>query len=208
MFKRWLPEQDKFYSLFQQGADVLVEAAMQLPLLLKDLSNANIYAKSIKQQERQGDIIAHQAFDLLHKTFITPFDRNDIHAFIGKLDDILDLINHTAKLISLYQLTTLPDEITTLAYLNQGATLHLKTAIQYLNSLKHIDEILEAYDAIHIAKNTAGQTLLTGFDKLFKEENNFKQLLKVKEIYEHIHRVVEECEDLANIIKSMVLEYA
>src|SRR5690348_8701672 len=123
MLKRFLPRQEGFFRFFQKTADILVTAATQFHTMLHNLDNQQHYVDLIAGYEEEADQITHQTFSLLHTTFITPFDRYDIHKLTGGLDDILDLINRCAQRFPFYQLKQVPDEAIKLAELSMQASV-------------------------------------------------------------------------------------
>lgn len=208
MLKRLLPRQDNFFQLFQRAADKLVLASTEFTHLLQNLNNQQYYVDTIAKHEEEADQIAHANFELLHKTFITPFDRNDIHELTSTLDDILDLINRIAQRFPFYQLTSVPDEAIKLSLLSAEATNHLKRSIYCLHSLKNASEIFNHCNQIDRVESEAHQVVLAGEKKLFLHEDNFKEFFKIKEIYGHTKLVINRCQDVANILKGIVLEYS
>ena len=208
MLKRLLPRQDHFFKLFQRAADKLALAATEFTHLLQNLNNQQHYVDAIAKHEEEADQIAHTNFELLHKTFITPFDRNDIHELTSKLDDILDTINRIAQRFPFYQLKTVPEEAIRLSQLSAEATTHLKDGIYLLHSLKHATQIFNLCNEIDRVESKAHQVVLAGEKKLFLEENDFKEFFKIKEIYAHCKLVINRCQDVANILKGIVLEYS
>lgn len=208
MLKRLLPRQDNFFKLFQQSADKLLLASTEFSNALQDLENQQAHVDAIAQHEEEADQIAHTNFELLHKTFITPFDRFDIHQLTGALDDIIDLINRIAQRLPYYQLKAVPEEAIRLSELSVEATSHLKASIYCLHNLKNAHEIFMHCDAIDEAESKAHQAVLAGERKLFMNENDFKQFFKLKEIYAHTKLVINRCQDVANILKGIVLEYS
>lgn len=208
MLKRLLPRQENFFHLFQRAADKLVLAATEFTNLLQHLDNQQHYVDAIAKHEEEADKIAHSNFELLHKTFITPFDRNDIHELTSKLDDILDLINRIAQRFPFYHLKEVPIEAIKLSELSLEATKHLKQSIYYLNSLSNSAEIFNHCNEIDRMESKAHQVVLAGEKKLFLDENDFKQFFKIKEIYGHTKLVINRCQDVANILKGIVLEYS
>lgn len=208
MFKKLIPKQKNFFELFQRTASQLVYAAEQFASLTKDLHNSDQYAKKIAEFESAADDYALETFELLHKTFITPFDRYDLHQLTRRLDDILDLINRNAQRIVLYQLKALPDEIQQIAELTRDATQAIKAAMSQLENLKNASAIIQRCYAISEIDRQSEQTMLKGVGKLFAEEADFKHLLKLKEIYEYSNDVLQQCHDLADVIKDIVLEYS
>lgn len=208
MLKRFLPRQEGFFELFQKSADLLVLTATQFHVLLMDVDNQQRAVDAIADYEEQADQIAHTTFELLHKTFITPFDRNDIHNLTSKLDDILDLINRCAQRFPFYHLKNLPKELIELADLAMQCTKLLKKAIYYLHSLNKSDEILEFCESLDKLESQAHKLVLAGEKNLFMDETDFKQFFKLKEVYAGTKSVINSCQDVANIIKGIVLEYS
>lgn len=208
MLKRLLPRQDKFFVLFQQAADKLQLAANEFSNMLQNLENQQHYVDEIAKHEEEADQIAHTNFELLHKTFITPFDRHDIHQLTSTLDDIIDLINRIAQRFPFYQLKAVPEETIKLSQLSAEATSHLKASIYCLPSLKNSVDIFYYCNEIDRVESRAHQVVLAGEKKLFMEEQDFKQFFKLKEIYGHTKLVINRCQDVANILKGIVLEYS
>ncbi len=208
MLKRFLPQQKGFFRLFQETADILVSSTTQFHTMLHDLENQQTYVDAIATNEKEGDKLAHTAFALLHKTFITPFDRHDIHRLTSSLDDILDLINRCAQRFPFYQLKKVPDEMVKLAELSMQASIFLKQAVYRLHTLKKSPEIFKLCDEIDKIENEAHQVLLSGEKNLFLEEKDFKHFFKLKEVYSNIKTVINHCQDVANIIKGIILEYS
>lgn len=208
MLKRLLPRQDNFFQLFQRAVDKLVLASSEFSNLLQHLDNQQYYVDQIAKHEEEADQIAYANFELLHKTFITPFDRHDIHQLTSTLDDIIDLINRIAQRFPFYQLKSVPDELIRLSELSTEATNHLKSSIYLLHSLKNSDDIFKHCREIDVVESKAHQVVLAGEKKLFIDENDFKQFFKLKEVYGHTKSVINRCQDVANILKGIVLEYS
>ncbi len=207
MLKRLLPRQDSFFQLFQQAAEKLELASTEFSNMLQNLENQQHYVDLIAQHEEEADQIAHTNFETLHKTFITPFDRHDIHELTSSLDDIIDLINRIAQRFPFYQLKSAPLAMIELSKLSREATGHLKLAVNSLNSMKNADVIFNYCRQIDNVESRAHKVVLKGERELFAEENDFKQFFKLKEIYAHTKLVINRCQDVGNIIKGIVLEY-
>jgi predicted phosphate transport protein (TIGR00153 family) len=208
MLKRLLPRQDNFFQLFQQAADKLVLASTEFSNMLQNLNNQQHYVDEIARHEEEADQIALTNFQLLHKTFITPFDRHDIHELTGTLDDIIDLINRIAQRFPFYQLKTVPEELIKLSQYSAEAAQQLKSAVYLLHSLKHSEEIFNYCNEIDHVESKAHLVVLAGEKKLFLDENDFKQFFKLKEVYGHTKSVINRCQDVANILRGIVLEYS
>jgi uncharacterized protein Yka (UPF0111/DUF47 family) len=208
MLKKFIPRQDNFFVCFQKAAYELVAAAKQFVEMIQHPSQAQNYARLIAEHEDMGDSITRETFDLLHKTFITPFDRNDIHQLTRKLDDILDTINRTAQRIRLYQYDRLPQGITQIGNLVMQAATSIKDILKQLENLKNTPTIIQLCRAISQADSDGEQIMLEGVGELFAQDTDFKYLLKTKEIFEYSKSILRECHDLADIIKGIVLEYS
>jgi len=208
MLRRFLPRQEGFFDLFQKSVDILATTAIQFHAMLNDLPHQKQYVDTIAAYEEDGDKIAHMTFELLHKTFITPFDRHDIHQLTSGLDDVLDLINRCAQRFPFYDLKVVPEEMIQLAYQSMQASMLLKEAVYRINSLKKSNEILEFCEGIDHIEREAHQVVLAGEKKLFLYENDFKHFTKLKEIYSRTKSIINSYQDVANIIKGIVLEYS
>lgn len=208
MLKKFLPREENFFKYFQEISEQFLHASKQLQSMMVSLENAQQYADAINLIEQQSDKVTHATFELLHKTFITPFDRHDIHQLTSCLDNALDHINLTARYLFIYQLSKVPAEIIVLIDIVARCAELIQGAILQLKSLGNTTEVLRLCDAINSADDEAQRIMLTGIKELFETENDIKQLLKVKEIYQHTSEIVERCQHIANIIRGIVLEYA
>lgn len=204
----FLPKHEKIYSLFSQAAKEIAKAANEFNLLLSDLPNALYHSQQIASFEKEGDKAANTTFEYLHKTFITPFDHYDIQQITIHLDDILDVMNRTTQRISIYELRTLPAEIIALGNLCIRLSELVEHCVSLLSSLKNIKKILAYCDEITKFKSEAQRRLTAGIANLFHNENDVKQLIKVKDIFEFSKLLVDKYEDFANVIKSIILEYS
>ncbi len=208
MLRRLLPQQESFFDLFEKAAEKLQLASSEFSNMLQHLPNQQTYVDLIAKHEEEADQIAYTNFELLHKTFITPFDRYDIHALTSTLDDIIDLINRIAQRFPFYKLQSVPEEMIKLSQLSLDATTQLRQSIACLKSLKNSDAIFEHCKEIDRIEHKAHKTVLAGEEKLFLHETDFKQFFKYKEIYAHTKLVINRCQDVGNIIKGIVLEYS
>ncbi|MDB6096822.1 MAG: inorganic phosphate transporter [Francisellaceae bacterium] len=208
MLKRFLPPQENFFNLFKEAGCELLDATQLLLALFNNLNKAKHYADEIAIKERRADVIAFTIYKRLHSTFITPFDRDDIHHFTTIMDDIIDSIHEVSQRAYIYELKTVPQEIPQIAECAIQCAKLIQTAIVHMETLKKLDDIIQISQEINEIENNAEAFLLSGMNKLFKEEEDIKRLLKLKEIYEDIKEVVDHCQDLANVIKSIALEYS
>lgn len=208
MLRKFLPQQNDFFELFRQAVDKLVLATKEFNELVHHPSSVNLHAKRIAEIEHEGDAIALLNYQLLHKTFITPIDRHDIHALTNKIDDVLDGINRLAQRLMVYQFITFSHEFKQLAELTQRVAEKVALVVKQLESLKNIPEITRLCMDIDHLENEAEAILLIGISKLFAEENDFKQFIKTKESFEQNKLIINSCQDIANLVKSIMLEYA
>lgn len=208
MLRKFLPRQEGFFDLFQKTADILATTAIQFHSMVNDLEHLQQYVDAIAAYEDDGDKIAHTTFELLHKTFITPFDRHDIHQLTSGLDDILDYINRCAQRFPYYDFKSVPEEMVLLARLSMQASIFLKEAVYRLNSLKQSAEILQFCQGIDHIESQAHQAIIKAERDLFQNENDFKQFYKLHDIYIRTKSIINSYQDVANIIKGIVLEYS
>jgi uncharacterized protein Yka (UPF0111/DUF47 family) len=208
MLKRFLPKQTGFFDLFQKTAENLVSATTQFHHMLHDLPNQQNYVDIIAKYVADADLATHSTYTLLHKTFITPFDRYDIHHLIGGLDKVLYIINRCAQRFPIYQLNSVPTEMCKLAKVSMQSTILLNSAISQLKSLQNSSDISNLCDEIDKCEVDGHLIVLAGEKKLFAEEDDFKQFFKLKEIYSHTKLVINHCQVVGNMIRGIVLEYS
>lgn len=208
VFGSLIPKEEKFVDFFIQVAGLTVDGARELETLLSNLSDAKKHAQQIKNLEHQADELTHHTVELLHKTFITPFDREDIYHLISKLDDILDFIDAAAERLHLYEITSIPPEMLEMAKICLQCTLAIKDAMAYLHDLRKPEEMVKICVEVHRLENEADHILRQTTAKLFKQEPDIRQLIKLKEIFELLETVTDRCEDVANIVEGILLEYA
>ncbi len=208
MLKIFFPSDEDFFKLFQSAAEELVKASQQFKLMLSDLNNKELYSKQISHHEHCADKIEELTLAKLHKTFITPFDRYDIHRLVSKLDDSVDYIKRTTQKIVTYEVKSTPLEIVTLGDLCHRSSEIILKAVSSLNSLKNSTEILSLCDAIKPLEGASQHIVLAGVAKLYKEESDFKKLIITKELYEDTKNIIGGCRIVAVIIKDIVLEYS
>ncbi len=208
MLSRLLPRQNNFFDFFEQLASHSVQGARALAELSKDNADFDAIAARIKDHEHEADEVTHTCMETLHKTFITPIDRNDIHRLASKLDDIMDLIDGAARQMSLFEINRLPEsakEATTVLVL---ATEAVERAVKGLRSMKNATTILGECVRINELENNADRIKASSVAHLFREESNAVEVLKWHEIYQALENVTDACEDVANVIEGIVLEHA
>jgi len=208
MFGGFIPKEGRFFEHFKSLASLSVDAAGEFRDLLAHMDESEKRVRKIKDIEHKGDEVTHATMDLLHKTFITPLDREDIHSLITTLDDVLDYIDAAAQRVLLYDIKHMTVEARELAENCVQATQKVQQAVGHLDNLKDPEVIRKICVEINRIENEADHVLRSAVAKLFREENDIKQLIKLKEVYEILETVTDLCEDVANIIDGIVLEYA
>jgi predicted phosphate transport protein (TIGR00153 family) len=206
MLGRLMPREGKFFDLFNAHAERIVEGGRELAAMIGTFTELDAHAQRIDAIERAADKVTHETIALLHKTFITPFDRDQIHQLITTMDDILDLIQDVAESVALYDLRRATPEAKQLAEINQMCCERVKIAVGLLTNIKHPEAILKCCEEIDRLESDADRVLRGAMSKLFRDEPDVKQLIKLRTIYELLETISDRCEDVANIIEGIVLE--
>ncbi len=206
MLGRLMPREGKFFDLFNAHAERIVEGARELAAMMSRFDELDAHAQRIDGAERAADKITHETITLLHRTFITPFDREQIHALITKMDDILDLIQDVAESIALYDLRAVTPEAKQLAEICQQSCDRVKSAVALLTNLKDPQAILKSCEEIDRLESDADRVMRGAMSKLFREENDLKQVMKLRVIYDLLESITDRCEDVANVIEGIVIE--
>jgi predicted phosphate transport protein (TIGR00153 family) len=206
MLGRLMPREGKFFDLFNAHAERIVEGARELAVMIGTFKDLDLHAQRIDGAERAADKITHETITLLHKTFITPFDRDQIHQLITTMDDILDLIQDVAESVALYDLRVVTPEARQLAEICQMCCDRVKTAVELLTNVKRSEAILKCCEEIDRLESDADRVLRAALSKLFRDENDLKQVMKLRVIYDLLESITDRCEDVANIVEGIVLE--
>lgn len=207
-FGALLPKEHSFFDFFEQHAATEVDAAHLLREAFRAIDRAEELARKIKDYEHEGDRITHQTVEALHRTFITPMDRDEIHRLISKMDDILDFIDGAAQRILLYEIRDVPAEALELCEVLVRSTEQVARAVTGLRGLKYPMDLLKTCVEINRLENEADSALRRGMARLFKESKDPIHVIKWKELYEFLEAATDRCEDVANIIEGVVLEHA
>lgn len=208
MFEKLMPKEIIFFDYFERMAAKILEGCTAVLELLEDCTNVAEKARRIKVIEHEGDLITHQCIEMLHKTFITPFDRDSIHRLITKMDDILDLAEAVSDRVSVYEMSSPTDEAKQLARVLVYGVEEVSKAVGGLRSMKNAESILAQCVEINRLENEADTLLRVAVGKLFKTERDPLMVMKWKEIYEGLEEATDRCEDVANLVEGIVLEFA
>ena len=208
MFGRLMPREGRFFDYFTEHGEQLVLGARELRALMDNVKELPERKRSIEKIEHRADKITQQTMQLLHATFITPLDRDEIHQLITRMDDILDLMEDVSQCMFLYDITEVSDETKKLADICLVSTEKVKTTVSLLSNLKNAPAILALCKEIDQLESDADHVMRTAMAKLFREEPDVKHLFKMKEIYQLLESVTDRCQDVANIIEGIVIENA
>ncbi len=208
MLRRLLPREDDFFGLFERHAALTVEGAKEMQRLVQGGQNTHVLASRIKEIEHETDVITHTCVERLHKTFITPFDRDDIHRLITRMDDVMDYIESAAVAVMLYELTDMTAPARDLADVLVRSTEAVAIAIAGLKNVKQSGGILKACIEVNRLENEGDEILRQALADLFRGAQDPLFVLKWKEVYEALENATDRCEDVANIIEGVVLEHA
>jgi predicted phosphate transport protein (TIGR00153 family) len=206
-----LPKDDKFFKFFEKDVDNLMNAAKVFKDLMSNAISKEERAQKIKRVEEIehiGDEITHQIFSELGANFITPFDREDIHALTSTLDEILDFIQGAATRIVLYRVESISPEQEKLAGLIYDAVVELQQAIYYLRDFRNADKIRENLVKINSMENEADDLFERAIASLFENCKDPILLIKTKELLVSLETATDQCEDAANVIESIIVKNA
>ena len=210
-FSRFTPNEPKFFPLFKQISEVLI-AASDLLLECVESSDSKQHAeiyKKIKDQERLGDKLSHHIFDELNSTFITPFDREDVHNLAMHLDDVIDGINSSAKRIALYKPKNIPSNAVELAKLIKSASLCISKITDKLELLrKESAELKLCCKELHDIENKADDVYENFVLKLFEDEKDSIELYKLKEILYEMEKTTDIAEHVGKTVRTIIIKYA
>jgi hypothetical protein len=205
---RLIPRDEKFFDLFREQAANVVEGAKLLKDLLEDYTDVEQKRLKIERAESAGDEIAHHIMEKLNTTFITPMDREDIHALTSALDDILDLIYATAQRLHLYGVKSITEEAIALGNVVLRAADETAGLIDRMKDLRDVKNLKSRWIEVNRLENEGDKISRNAIAGLFEHEKDPIEVIKWKEIYEHLETATDKCEDAANIVEAVVLKNA
>ncbi len=206
MFARLMPTEGRFFELFVDHAEQILQASRELANLMAAFDDVQRRCYNIETIEKRGDRIAQSAIEMLHKTFITPIDRDNIHHLVTRMDDILDMMEDAAQSIYLYDIKAVTPDAQRLATICVGCAEHVKAAVSLLSNMQNSAKILVACAEIDKLESEADHVMRSAMAKLFRDEPDVRQVIKLRAIYELLEAVTDRCEDVANIIENIVLD--
>ena len=212
LFGKLLPREGNFFELFNQHGDRIVEGARAFILLIRNYADPQLrdkYAEEVGNAERQADRITAEVNRLLHKTFITPIDREQIHGLINAMDDILDLLQDATETMSLYDVRAMTEDVLRLGDLSARCCERVQHAVALLPKISQpeaAEAAIKTCEEIDKLESDADRVMRSAMSKLFREETDVRELIKLKAIYELLESISDRCEDVANLIEGVVLE--
>jgi|SRR5581483_6092397 len=202
---RLIPREKKFFRMFSDVSENLTEGARLLHDLLKDPSDLSARIARLQEIEHRGDEMTHDIIRMLNQTFITPFDREDIHRLSSSLDDVLDFVNAAAVRMTLYGISSPPPAAADLARLIVTQSEELSKAVALLGDNQRL---LEHCVEVNRLENEADRVSRRAIAELFEREKDPIQLIKLKELYEVLETATDKAEDAANVLEAVALKSA
>jgi predicted phosphate transport protein (TIGR00153 family) len=211
-FGKLLPREGNFFELFNQHGAHIAEGSRAFVAMIQNYADPEVrqkHADAVDHAERQADKITAEVNRLLHKTFITPIDREQIHGLINTMDDVLDLVQDSTETMSLYDVREVTDEVLRLAELSAKCCERVAYVVTLLPRLGNVDVMeaaLKTCEEIDQLESDADRVMRAAMSRLFREQDDVRELIKLKTIYEQLESITDRCEDVANLIEGVVLE--
>ncbi|MES2913206.1 MAG: DUF47 domain-containing protein [Pseudomonadota bacterium] len=212
LFGKLLPREGNFFEMFNQHAERIVEAAQAFSKMVanySDVEKREAFNRQVDHAERAADRITHDVNRALHKTFITPIDREQIHKLINTMDDVADLIQDSAETMALYDVRHMTDDIVRLTDLSVKCCERLKDAVALIGKVSEpatAEAALKTCEEIDKLESDADRVMRSAMSRLFREEPDVREVIKLKAVYELLETITDKCEDVANLIEGIVLE--
>lgn len=203
-----IPKEEKFFDLLEEASVNVKKAAQAFHELTENWPQAPERIKEIREIEHEGDRRTHEIIDKLNRTFITPIDREDIHALASELDDVIDVIQATADRMQLYRIKATTPLLTDMAEVLLKCTGVIEQAIRSLRELSHTRRTLDFCIEINRLENEGDSALKTALGDLFSNHTDVLEIMKWKEIYEATEFATDKCEDIANTIEGIIVKNA
>ncbi|MCX5777550.1 MAG: DUF47 family protein [Candidatus Firestonebacteria bacterium] len=208
MFDRFLPKEYNFFGLLEKQAGFSVAAAGLFKTAVATGSISEETLKKMQEIEHEGDEVTHSILDQLDKTFITPIDREDIHALAKEMDDITDMLCTISSRMKIYKISRVDKYLLEFADIIEESVLGVLCAIKGLRDLKNVKTILKACVEVNRLENAGDRKRDEAFIELFENEKDPIAIIKWKEIYQEAETVLDICEDVTNIVESIIVKNA
>jgi len=204
----FLPREEKFFDLFEDSARNMVKAARALKEMIDTWEVVGGRVAEITELEHAGDTITHQIMAQVHRTFVTPFDREDIALLAHTMDDVTDFIHAAADAMLIYKIDHPSQRAKELADIIVEAAAEVERAVTGLRHRAKLKEILERCVEINRLENMADRVFRSAMAELFEDTVDITQVIKWREIYEHMESATDRCEDVANVLEGVALKHA
>ena len=204
----FMPREEKFFELFEDGASNIVKASLVLKDLVDTWECIEQRIAEIKELEHHGDSITHEIIARLHRTFVTPFDREDIVLLAKSLDDIMDFIDAAAGDMLIYKVDRPGKRARELADIIVQASTEVQNAVLDLRHKARLKHTLTTCVEINRLENAADVVYRAALAELFEDSTDIPDIIKWREIYEHMESATDRCEDVANVIEGVALKHA
>ena len=212
IFGKLLPKDGNFFELFNEHGKHIAEGSRAFMAMIQYYSTPDLrekYAGEVDAAERNADKVTAEVNRLLHRTFITPIDREQIHGLINAMDDILDLLQDSSEVMALYDVQRVTEDVIRLGEISMKCcerVQHAVTLLSRLNQPEVTESALKTCEEIDRLESDADRVMRSAMSRLFREEEDTRELIKLKAIYEHLESISDRCEDVANLIEGIVLE--
>ncbi|MBX3679191.1 DUF47 domain-containing protein [Cognatazoarcus halotolerans] len=210
MFGRFMPREGRFFELFNAHAEQTVIGARSLRSLVEALGGEGGSVRGLVDEvsaiESRADTITRETVTLLHKTFITPLDRDEIHRLISRMDDILDLIESAALSLSVYDIRRATPELRQLVDIIVSCCDRVKSAVALVSDTGNIDGMLKTCAELSRLESDADRVMRNAIGRLFRDEQDMRELIRMKAIYEVLESVTDACQAVGNILEGIALE--
>ncbi|MBI3189184.1 MAG: DUF47 domain-containing protein [Ignavibacteriales bacterium] len=204
-----LPHDEKFYQFFEESAQNLTYATDLLRVILSSRYEERVaHVEKMHEYEHLGDNVTHKIFAELNATFVTPFDREDIHVLASALDDIMDYIDGSASRFVLYKVHECPPDMIRLVNILDNSVKELLPGIRLLRNLKNPEKLQNILRKINEYENDADEVFQNAIADLFEHEKDAIKIIKLKEIYVGLETATDKCEDAANVLESLLIKHA
>ena len=201
-----IPREEKFFDLFEQQVQGMEKAASTFVDLVTNWSDKHPGIAQLRDLEHECDITTHEIMDKLNRTFVTPFDREDIHALAKELDDVVDIIQAVSERMLLFNITKTSPDLIELAKTLQEAVANVSKAVTSVRDLNRPRRILDYCIEINRLENRGDRTSERAIGNLFQGNQDPMDVIKWKEIYDATESAIDKCEDIANIIEGIVVK--
>jgi len=214
MFGKLLPREGNFFALFDEHGRCIAQGAEAFVSMIRqyaDPAARERHAEAVGEAERAADRVTKEVHRLLHRTFVTPLDRDQIHGLINAMDDILDLMQDASEVMALYDLQQIGEDVVRLGEISARCCERVRHVVSLLPQLRHAEvaeSALKTCDEIDQLESDADRVMRGAMSRLFREEPDVRELIKLKAVYEHLESISDRCEDVANLIEGIVLENA